>query len=398
MKIGIFTDSYKPYISGVTTSIEMLKKGLEELGHEVYIICLKNNEKLNNYVDDKNVIRINGMPLLKRELRDFRLSFFNYIKVIKLRKYDFDVIHIHTEFSIGLLGLYYAKKSKVPIVYTIHTLWEDYFEYISKFLAKHAKRQMLWGLKKLLSSYTLKADYTIVPTNKMFLKMQSYGVAGNYSIIPTGIDIKKFLPLNVDSEKISYLREKLNINNDDFCYLYLGRLSAEKSIDIILESFLKLNIKNTKLIIVGDGNELEKLKNIAEKSDTKNIIFVGKVDWNEVCYYYRLSDCFLNASTSETQGLTYIEAMASGLAVILRKDSVLDNVIDNNVNGLLFDNTDELIEKMKLVYMDKSYRKLLGENALKSVENFSKECYTNSVLNLYEDLVRKRCKATVMKR
>ena len=173
MKIGIFTDSYKPYISGVTTSIEMLKKGLEEQGHDVYIVCLKNNGNVSGYTDGNNIIRINGIPLIKRGLKDFRLSFFNYIKVKTLSKYDFDVIHIHTEFSIGLLGLYYAKKKHVPIVYTIHTLWEDYFEYISKFLAKHAKRQMLWGLKKLLSSLLLvliTLTAIKIPTANLILK------------------------------------------------------------------------------------------------------------------------------------------------------------------------------------------------------------------------------------
>lgn len=386
MRIGIFTDSYKPYICGVTTSVEMLRKGLTELGHEVYVICMKlTKEQQENFIDEDKVIRINGIRIKKKGLDEFRLSFFNNVKVKKLFKYDFDIVHIHTEFTIGRLGLLYAKKKNVPIVYTSHTMFEDYFSFLSKFLSKHAKKQMTWGLKKLLNSYISKASYTIIPTMKTQEKLMSYNLPSNYQIIPTGIDVKSFNPNNIFLEKKLELSQKLNIKNDDFVFLYLGRISQEKSIDILVKSFNNLNNIHAKLIIVGDGLSLANLKILA--GDNPNIIFVGKVSQEEVKYYYNIADCFLNASSSETQGLTYIEALASGLPVILKKDPVLDGLIVDNENGLLFETVEQLVEKMELVYYDEKIRETLSKNALKSVEKYSKECYTNAVMNLYYSLL-----------
>lgn len=399
MRIGIFTDSYKPYICGVTTSVEMLSEGLKELGHEVYIICMKLSKKQNkDYIDEENIIRIGGFPLKKKGLQDFRLSFFKEIKVKTLYKYNFDLVHIHTEFSIGNLGLEYAKRKKVPFIYTAHTLWEDYFNFISLFLARYAKKQLMWGLKKLIYRYTSKASYTIVPSLKMKEKLSEYGLTANYKIVPTGIDISLFNKTNINNKKIKEIRANLGIKETDFCYLYLGRISHEKNIVMILKSFLLLDIPNAKLLIVGSGNALDGLKKIVlEHNALDKVIFTGEVIWRDVRYYYNMADCFLNASTSETQGLTYIEALASSLPVILKKDFVLNNIIVENENGLLFENEDELIEKMKLVYYDRNLREFLGKNALKSVEKYSKECYTNSVLSLYLGLTNDKC-AAVMER
>ena len=389
MRIGIFTDSYKPYICGVTTSVEMLSEGLKELGHEVYIVCMKlNRKKRAGFTDDENVIRIGGIPLLKKGLKDFRLSFFKEIKVRTLYKYNFDLVHIHTEFSIGNLGLEYAKRKKVPFIYTAHTLWEDYFNFISMFLARYAKKQLMWGLKKLIYRYTSKASYTIVPSSKMKERLVEYGLDSNYKIVPTGIDISLFKEENINRKKTAELRQRLGLNDNDFCYLFLGRISNEKNIVMILKTFLKLNISNTKLLIVGSGPALDELEEIVKENNAKDkVIFTGEVLWRDVRYYYNIADCFLNASTSETQGLTYIEALSSSLPVIIRKDPVLKNIIKENVNGLLFENENDLLEKMELVYNNFNLRKYLSKNALKSVEKYSKECYTNSVLNLYETII-----------
>ena len=389
MRIGIFTDSYKPYICGVTTSVEMLSEGLKELGHEVYIVCMKlNRKKRAGFTDDENVIRIGGIPLLKKGLKDFRLSFFKEIKVRTLYKYNFDLVHIHTEFSIGNLGLEYAKRKKVPFIYTAHTLWEDYFNFISMFLARYAKKQLMWGLKKLIYRYTSKASYTIVPSSKMKERLVEYGLDSNYKIVPTGIDISLFKEENINRKKTAELRQRLGLNDNDFCYLFLGRISNEKNIVMILKTFWKLNISNTKLLIVGSGPALDELEEIVKENNAKDkVIFTGEVLWRDVRYYYNIADCFLNASTSETQGLTYIEALSSSLPVILWKDPVLKNIIKENVNGLLFENENDLLEKMELVYNNFNLRKYLSKNALKSVEKYSKECYTNSVLNLYETII-----------
>ena len=388
MRIGLFTDAYKPYICGVTTSVEMLSKGLRELGHEVYIICLKPTKNSKEMLDDNYTIRIDGIPIYKNGMKDFRLSFFNRIKVKSLYKYNFDIVHIHTEFSVGKLGLLYAKKRHVPVIYTSHTLWEEYLSFIAKKLSTYAKKPLVFFIKQILKKYTSRSFYTIVPTQKTMNKLLEYGLISNYKIIPTGIDINSFFKKEEFDNKISLLRQKHGIFETDFCYLYLGRISKEKNINLLLETFLKLNRENLVFIIVGNGLVLDELKEMYSKSNSKNkVIFTGEVLWEEVKYYYHMSDCFLNASTSETQGLTYIEALASGLPVLVKDDDAIKNLVVDYKNGLIFKDEEELLLKMEEICNDLNLRKHLSKNAIKSVEKFSKECYTNNVLNLYETII-----------
>lgn len=388
MRIGIFTDAYKPYICGVTTSVEMLSKGLRELGHEVYIICLKPTNNSARITDDKYVVRVSGIPVYKKGMKDFRLSIFNRIKVRKLYEYNFDLVHIHTEFSIGKLGLLYAKIRNVPVIYTSHTMWEEYLCFVSNTLNKYAKKPLVFCLKKILKKYTRNSFYTIVPSQKTMNKLLEYGLISNYRIIPTGIDIYAFNENEDIISKTALLREKLGIKENEFCYLYLGRVSKEKNIKLLLETFLKIDKDNVVFIIVGKGVVIDELKDIVKKSNSKNrVIFTGEVVWEDVKYYYHLADCFLNASTSETQGLTYIEALASGLPIIVKNDEVVRSFVTDNNNGLIFRDEEQLMQKMNLIYSDIDLRKTLSKNAIKSVEKFSKECYTNNVLNLYETII-----------
>lgn len=396
MRIGLFTDSYKPYICGVTTSVDMLRQGLESLGHEVYVICTKMTpEQAKTYHEnDSHVIRMNGVHLHKKGMNEFRLSFFSNIKYRRLRKFHFDIVHIHTEFSMGYLGLVYAKKMKVPVIYTSHTMWEDYFHFVSAFLAKHAHPQLMWGLKKLMNTFAKNASYTIVPSEKFKETLDNYALQTQYRVIPTGIDIDRFFSKNVDLKLSKEIRLEHKIKDEDFCFLYLGRASLEKSVDILLDAFIKLNNPYTKFLIVGDGTAIQKLKKTAsEYQYSENIIFIGSVPWEKVPAYYHAADCFINASNTETQGLTYIEGLASSLPVIYRRDKVLDNVVIENENGLLFDTVEELVQKMQLIMTDNDLRKKLITNASKSVEKYSKECYTNNVLNLYREVLKQKDEA-----
>ena len=391
MKIGLFTDSYKPYICGVTTSVLMLKEGLEKLGHEVYVVCMdltKKQRKIYNEVDP-NVIRIKGIQIRKKGLEDFSVTFNNKKNMKRILKYKFDVIHIHTEFTIGMLGLKYAKKTNTPYIYTSHTMLEGYFHFISRILALTASKQLKWTMKKIQKKYISNSEYTIVPTNKIKHVLLGYGLIGNYKVIPSGIDLSLFNINNININKVQELKEKCGLN-DEFVFVYLGRVSKEKSIELLLDAFIKANIPNAKFIIVGTGNMMKELtETVSKKNAGDKVIFTGLVPWEDVKYYYHMADAILNASISETQGLTYIEALASGRSLIARNDSVLDELITNEYNGLLYETEEELIALMKRIISDKNLKNRLEENAIKSVENYSKECYTNNVINLYKKILEK---------
>ena len=387
MRVGIFTDQYYPLISGVVTSIKMLKEGLESLGHEVFIFTSFDERTVTELIPD-NVINIPGRSYPFKNLKDYRYTFTHrrFIKIVK--KYNLDIIHLQTEFNIAKIAKLAHKKLKLPVVHTMHTLWSDYFKYVSPFFDKHFHKLMEKGLRVLfMNSCAKMSEIQIVPTKKVYEQKKKYGLGKEIRIIPTGIELDRFYPNNLDKERIKDLRKELKINNE-FVFIYIGRTSEEKNIPTLLNSYAKANLKNTKFLLVGGGPELEDLKDLARNLKIENdVIFTGLVEWNEIPYYYQLGDVFLNASQSETQGLTYIEALASGLPLLVQKDECIDDVVVDYYNGLFFDGEEELTKKMKEIVKAPDTLKTIKSNTLSSVENYSKEQFTKNILNIYNEAI-----------
>ncbi len=395
MKIGIFTDAYTPAISGVVTSIKMLAEGLRASGHEVYIFTTKldmPNEELDE-IESKYVVRFKALDLPFKALSGYRFSMKLNHKASYIKKhYKLDVIHIQTEFSMGKLGIKVAKKMNIPYVYTFHTMYEEYLPYVSKVIDKYFHKSFFSVLKKMfITPINKNAKVIIVPTKKVFDQHENYLLTGDIRIVPTGLDLDKFR-VEVDSSELKQLRSKLGINDDAFIFLSLGRLSKEKSIDIVIRSYANSQKgKNSVLLIVGDGPASDGLKDLAKKLDIDNqVIFAGFVDWQDTIKYYKLGDVFVNASKSETQGLTYIEALASSLPVLVQSDECLLDVVYNDYNGFLFDGEIELASIMNDIEKNKNKISDLKKNCSKSVEKFSKICYANSVQQIYLDALSKK--------
>ena len=270
----------------------------------------------------------------------------------------------------------------------MHTLWSDYFKYVSPFFDKHFHKLMEKGLRVLFMNTCAKmSEIQIVPTKKVYEQKEKYGLGKELRIIPTGIELDRYYPANLDKERIANLKKELNINNE-FVFLYIGRTSEEKNIPTLLNSYAKANLKNTKFILVGGGPELEDLKELAKnlKIDD-NVIFTGLVEWKDIPYYYQLGDVFINASQSETQGLTYIEALASGLPLLVQKDVCIEDVVVDYYNGLFFDGEVELTKKMKEIVKAPDTLKTIKSNTLSSVDNYSKEQFTKNILNIYNEAI-----------
>lgn len=387
MRVGIFTDQYYPLISGVVTSIKMLKDGLESLGHKVYIFTSFDERTVTELISD-DVINIPGRSYPFKNLKDYRFTFTHrrFIKIVK--KYNLDIIHLQTEFNIAKIAKLAHKKLKLPVVHTMHTLWSDYFKYVSPFFDKHFHKLMEKGLRVLFMNTCAKmSEIQIVPTKKVYEQKEKYGLGKELRIIPTGIELDRFYPANLDKERIANLKKELNINNE-FVFLYIGRTSEEKNIPTLLNSYAKANLKNTKFILVGGGPELEDLKELAKNLNIDdNVIFTGLVEWKDIPYYYQLGDVFINASQSETQGLTYIEALASGLPLLVQKDECIEDVVVDYYNGLFFDGEVELTKKMKEIVKAPDTLKTIKSNTLSSVDNYSKEQFTKNILNIYNEAI-----------
>ena len=392
MRIGIFTDTYLPYISGLVTSVDMLKKSLEKAGHTVYIVTANLESFSYEYDKKEKILKIPGIPT---GIYDSRLTGIYPIKAIKIiKEWDLDIIHSQTEFGIGTFARIFAKQYNIPIVHTYHTMYEDYVHYITHGYFNKSS-------KKLVEYFTLfYCDKTIselvVPTKKTYeLFKKKYKVDRNIYIVPTGIETEKFYLENNKDINILEKRKELVLNKDDFVILFVGRIGTEKNIDLLLSSMKSLMgvSKKIKLLVVGDGPDLPHYKNYVDKNNIKNnVIFAGKVPWENIVSYYLMADVFATASQTETQGLTVIEAMASSLPVVCINDESFNDTVIDGLNGIVFNNRREYKKAIISLYKDRDLLKRMSNQARITAETHSSKYFAEQILDVYKIAIRNQPK------
>ena len=382
MRIGIFTDTYPPYINGVSTSVSMLENALRKKGHQVYIVTVNTENMRYKYENDEHIIRIPGVPI---GIYDYRLTGVYPLKAInKIRKWNLDVIHSHTEFGVGTFARIIAKQYNIPLVHTYHTMYEDYVHYITKGYFNNTSKKIVEYLTNFYCNQT--ATELIVPTKKTYdLFKEKYKYTRNVHIIPTGIEVEKFYKENTDPAKLEEIRKKHGLNKGDFVILYVGRLGQEKSVDVLIEAHQELAREyKAKLLIVGDGPDIDTYKKLVHKLKIDdNVIFTGKVPWTEVTLYYQIADIFATASKSETQGLTVIEAMAASLPVVAVDDESFRNVIVDGLNGHLFDTKKEYKKYVKSFIDEPSKLQQFSKQARINADTYSSKYFAERVLDVY---------------
>lgn len=390
MRIGIFTETYTPYISGLVTSEVMLKKALEQQGHEVYVVTANLESFKYEYNEKEHILRIPGIPT---GIYDSRLTSMYPIQAVnKIRSWKLDVIHSQTEFAIGTFARILAKQYNIPLVHTYHTMYEDYIHYITKGYFKKSSKKLVEYFTKFYCDKT--ATELIVPTNKTFkLFKEKYGVEKNINIIPTGIEVERFYKENINQRDLNSLKKTLRLNKKDFVILFVGRLAEEKNIEFLLESQKEINkkYKNIKLLIVGDGPDKEQYEELAKSLNIeKTTIFTGKTAWDEIPFYYHCANVFATASKTETQGLTIIEAMASNVVPICMNDEAFQSMITEGLNGLFFKNKEEFIEEIFYLYENEAIHKKLNQQARIQAEQYNTTLYAEKVLSVYNRAIKEK--------
>ena len=387
MRIGLFTDTYPPYINGVSTSVLMLKQGLEKLGHEVYVVTV--NSENFHYKKEDNVLMIPGVPI---GVLDFRMASLYPLRAQKIIKgWNLDVIHTHTEFGIGSFARLIAKQYNIPLVHTYHTMYEEYIYYITKGYFDGASKKLVEYLTLFLCDKTV--EELIVPTKKTYdLFKEKYKVKRDVHIIPSGIDVTRFYKENIDIKELSNLKKELSIKKDDFIILYLGRIAKEKSIDFLINNLKGIikKIPKARMIIVGDGPDVNDLAMLAHKNKLDNhVTFTGKVPWTEVPKYYHLANVFVTASKTETQGLTVIEAMAAQKPVVAIKDESFELVMTDKQDGLFFETDKEYQELIVKLYKDKDFSNMIAKQARITANAYTPTVYAKRVLEVYKKVINK---------
>ena len=392
MNIGLFTDAYVPSVNGVVTSVETLKKALEQKGHTVYIVTVGQDSKTYDYNEKERILKIPGIPL---GIYDYRMSSIYPLKVMnKIKSWNLDLIHSHTELSMGIFARLFAKQYNIPLVHTYHTMYKDYTWYVSrnvKFFDMGCKKAVEY-ISKFYCDNT--ADAFIVPTVKTYhLFRDEYHYDKDIYIVPTGLDASRFYKENSDKLKVTRLRRYLGYKRKDFVMLFVGRLAQEKNVSLLFDIIEKTKNKNIKLLIVGYGPDEDKYKKeVKERGLEDRIKFTGKVAWVDMPNYYHVSNAFITASTTETQGLTVIEALAASLPVICIDDDAFKSVVVDNFNGRIFKDKKECLQIVEELSTNKLELDSLTDKAEVSVRKYSLSSFAESVLEVYKIAIAKHNK------
>ena len=387
MRIGLFSDTYLPDVNGVVSSIVTLQKVLEEHGHEVFVIA--NHKGLLKSIREGNTLRLPGMEL--KWLYGYVLSTpYHFSAKEEIRGMNLDVIHAHTEFGVGIFARMVAKDLNIPVVSTYHTMYEDYTHYINKFELEGVEKIT----RKVAASFsriiTDTCEGVIAPSEKTKDTLLKYGVNVPIHIIPTGLDLKKFNVDSVDPRLIEEVKERYQLHDGDKIMLYVGRIAEEKSIDVAIRGYRKalLQHSNYKMIIVGGGPDLDELRALCEELQiASQVIFTDKQPHELVPVFYALADAFVSFSLTETQGMTFVEALSSGLPVFARRDEVLLDLIDEGLSGYYVNENNFSDVATAYFELDDEQKQKMKVYARNKALPYDCEAFYQDVMKVYEEAI-----------
>ena len=383
MKILITTDWYEPVINGVVTSVVNLSNELKKRGHEVKILTLSRNH--HTYTDGDVIYAASiGAGKIYPEAR-LKMPVIKAV-IDKIIEWKPDVIHSQCEFSTFFMAKKIADETNAPIVHTYHTVYEDYTHY---FLPNAT-----WGRKvvqKLTRMLSARVDAMIAPSRKIEDVLEKYNVLCPVEVIPSGIDTDKFGKY-IGTDSRYRIRQQYGLSKDQTVLLYVGRLAKEKNTLEILRCQKSVSRYGTALMIIGDGPYRAEIEEQGkELGISDSVIFTGMIEPDKVAEYYQAGDFFVSASTSETQGLTYVEALAAGIPLLCREDPCLIDVVDSGKNGWEFTD-EEAFENALVKWLDMSAasRQQLRRNAVQSADKFSTRTFADRVEKLYMNVCELR--------
>ncbi len=382
LKILITTDLYTTETNGVVTSVKNLFDELTANGHDVKILTISDN--LHSHKEGA-VYYIRSVPL-KVVYPDLRMPVSYRHKLIQeIIDWKPDVVHSQCEFFSYQFAARISRITGAPIVHTYHTLYEQYLtSYVvpSKRLGDY--------LAKVLSRARLKRVKTLVaPTLKVEHTLEGYGMKAPISVVPSGISLEQHHQRLTSQERLER-RRALGIADDDQVLLNLGRLGGEKNLGELMELFAEAREQNDhlKFLIVGDGPAREDLEKQAQKLGVaEDVIFTGMVEPSQVQNYYQLGDVFVSASTSETQGLTYIEAAANGLPLLCRQDDCLADVLEEGQNGYEYTSAEDFLRAIDEMAHNPDWRAAAAKRSEEIAASFDKKAFGEAIENIYESVL-----------
>ena len=378
MRIGMMADAYKPYVSGITNYIDLNKRALESMGHEVYVFTFGDVD----YQDDEpRVFRNPGLPLADT---GFFLS-LRYKTAARKLLQSMDVVHVHHPFLSGRLALHYCRPKQIPIIFTNHTRYDLYAQARLPLMPVEVSQNML---QAYMPDFCGAVDLVISPSRGMEKVLRKYGVDGPIEVVPNGVDLHRFhiaQPLP---------RAEFGYADEDILLVYAGRIAPEKNLEFLVRSFAGVAraISGVHLLIVGGGQKEheEALKPLpGELGIQDRVHFTGMIAYDKLPSYLAMCDAFVTASVTEVHPLSVIEAMAAGLPIMgIDSPGVGDSVRDGESGLLSIEDIASYTAKLTYLCLHRDLARKMGAAAREASQQYSIERTTKIMLEHYNRLTQ----------
>jgi glycosyltransferase involved in cell wall biosynthesis len=378
MNILMVTNTFAPHIGGVAKSVAAFTEAYRQLGHRVIVIAPEFENMPENETD---VIRVPAIQNFNGSDFSVHLPIPGYVSA-SLDEFRPDIVHSHHPFLLGDTALLVAASFDAPLVFTHHTMHEQYTHYVPL-----DSPQLKRFVVQLATGYANLSDRVIAPSQSIADILKERGVETTIEVIPTGVDVQRMTQGNG-----STIRERLNIPPGAQVIGHTGRLAPEKNLKFLAEAVAQFIVShpNSHFLVVGEGPSSSEIESIFINSSlSSNLHFTGSLKGQDLVDSYHAMDIFAFASKSETQGMVLIEAMAAGVPVVALDAPGARDVITPNKNGWLIDSDDPaaFISALKQVSgLSKEDAEKLHQSLAQTVGEFSMNRSAEQALALYTTL------------
>ena len=374
LRIALISNNYTPYSGGVVSSINAQVATLQEEGHLVRVITL--DFLGNKHTDPDYVVRLRTLTKFRAKQNHYAIPCFmvTQLKGI-ITRMNADIVHVHHPFLLGSKGLEVARIQGIPVVFTYHTLYEEYAHYVP--LPAIISKPLI---RKLVRQFCCTADAIIVPSPSIVDYLRKQNINTIVKCIPS--------PLQPWFQDIPYT-ELTRSANDPVKLLSVLRFTKEKNVSFLLDVLNQLDERFT-LTLIGYGAEYENLRSYAYdhlQLSEKQLQFVLKPPREQLINYYRDADLFLFPSRTDTQGLVLLEAMACSTPVIAVMGPGQRDLIQNNKNGMLITTEQEMIRAITHLAQHKETYSCMQKEAWRTAQNFLSEQFREQLLAVYRQVI-----------
>lgn len=381
MKIGLFTDCYLPTKNGVTTAVVQSREELARRGHSSILFTVAAPPLPG---DEPSIHTVPSLPF--NRCLELRLGLIDQPAIDRIVARERpDLIHTHTEFSLGAAGRRAARRAGLPLVHTFHTLYPAYRHYLP--LGRVLSERSIAGLlARALREY----DRVVCPSEKARTYLHALLPDLHTTVIGNGVSVERFDARQLAPATRDHVRNALGVHGSGRMILFAGRLEPEKRVASLLAALGPVLAAHPdwRLVLVGPGSLGPQLMATAASAGIARQVHVtGPVDWGRMVEFYAAADAFATVSLSEIHPMTLIEAAFCGLPVVARRDEGVHGLVLDGVNGCLGETDEEVAILLACLLQDEAMRRSFAGNARAVARGFTVEAHVDRLEALYRQVI-----------